>query len=72
MTVVLEINAERSACVALVFFSIWPLIASLKVAISAEKSEIHSSESGNLSLHFPIYPILISTYALRQALYESP
>ena len=61
----MEINAERPTSVALVFFSTWPLIASLKVAISAEKSDIHSSESGNLSLLFPIYPILISTYALR-------
>ena len=67
----MEINAERPTSVALVFFSTWPLIASLKVAISAEKSDIHSSENGNLSLRFPIYPILISTYALRQALYES-
>ena len=66
----MEINAERPTSVA--FFSTWSFIASPKVAISAEKSDIPFSESGNLSLRFPIYPILISTYALRQALYESP
>ena len=67
----MEINAERPAGVALVSFSIWSWIIFLKVAISVEKSEIQYTESDNLSLHFCQIPVF-STYALRQALYESP
>ncbi len=67
----MEINAERSAGVALVSFSIWSWIISLKVAISAEKSEIQCTEGDNRSLPFCQIPVF-STYALRQALYESP